>query len=144
MQMLNARERKAVQAKHEAVELLGLIGLNRAARELDVSLVTVKRWYSGEVAAPGPVLIALRTLAGRWGPRNADWEGWTISDNWLWSPAGERYHPGDLLGQRYQRQLIKHLQRKVQLLEQKLRSINTGAANDPIEGDIAAPKRSYK
>lgn len=139
--MLNVRERRKAAAKYEAVELIGLIGVKRAADALNVHEITVKRWYSGEVVAPGPVLIALRTLAGKWGDQNKDWEGWTIHENWLWSPTGERFHPGDLLGRQYQRQLINHLERKVDLLEKKLRSVNTGAANDLLGGDITELKK---
>lgn len=140
--MLNVRERRAALAKREASELIGLIGLHRTAELLNVSQITVTRWYRGDVVATGPVLIALRTIAGQWGPSNKDWEGWTMRDNWLWSPTGERYHPGDLLGRRYDRQLIKYLERKVKLLEEKLRRIDTGAANDPVEGDINELKKA--
>lgn len=128
-------------AKLEAAELIGLIGEKRTADLLNVSPITVRRWYSGEVTPTGPVLIALRTVAGRWGEENRDWEGWVMSENWLWSPTGQRFHPGDLLGRQYDRQLIKHLQRKVDLLEQKLRSVHTGAANDLLAGDITEVKK---
>lgn len=134
--MLNVRERRTAQAKREAADLIAEIGIERTANLLKVHTLTVRRWHSGEVCPGEPVLIALRTLAGRWGYENKSWEGWVIRGDWIWSPAGDKFHPGDLLGRQYQIQLIKHLQRKVQLLEKKLQSIDTGAANDPIGGDI--------
>jgi len=136
--MLNVRERREAQARREAAELIEEIGLHRAAELLNVHLTTVKRWHAGEVVAQTPVLIALRTLAGRWGPTCKDWEGWTMAENWLWSPTGDKFHPGDLLGRQYERQLIRYQRRQIAALEAKLRRVETGAANDPVEGDLLA------
>jgi hypothetical protein len=135
--MLNVRERREAQAKREAVELLDEIGPERAAELLNVHLTTVKRWYTGEVVAQGPVLIALRTLAGRHWDNSPDWERWTIRDNALFSPGGERFYPGDLIGLRYLRQLQKHQERQIRLLRAKLAEVTDGAANDAVEGEVA-------
>lgn len=134
--MLNVRERREAAAKREAAELIGELGLHRAAVLLNVHLTTVKRWLLGEVVAQTPVLIALRALTGRQAPENNDWDGWVLRDNWLWSPSGEKFHPGDLLGLRYRTQLQRYYERQIKLLKEKLSSINDGAANDPVEGEV--------
>lgn len=136
--MLNVRERREAQARREAAELIGEIGEHRAAELLNVHLTTVRRWASGEVVAQTPILIALRTLAGRHWDKSPDWQGWTIRDNFLWSDAGERFVPGDLLGLRYRVQLQRHYERQIKLLKEKLAKLPTGAANDAVEGEIAA------
>lgn len=138
--MLNVRERREAAAKREAADLIDELGPERVSTLLNVHLTTVKRWLSGEVVAQTPVLIALRTLAGRWGEENKAWHGWTLRDNWLWSPAGDKFHPGDLLGRQYERQLIRYQRRQIAALEAKLRRVQTGAANDAVEGDLLAPK----
>lgn len=134
--MQNVRERREAQAKREAAELIAEIGEARAATLLNVHATTVRRWLSGEVVAQTPVLIALRTLAGRHWDRSPDWQGWTICDNFLWSDAGERFVPGDLLGLRYRVQLQKYYERQIRLLKEKLSQVSDGAANDAVEGEI--------
>jgi len=108
-----------------------------------VHITTVRRWVAGVIVAPGPVLIALRTLTGRWGVENRDWEGWVIRGNWLWAPTGERFHPGDLLGLRYRIQLQKYHEQQIALLREKIARLADGAANDAVEGEIAPPSVDY-
>ena len=134
--MLNVRERREAAAKREASELIAELGEHRAAELLNVHLTTVRRWASGEVVAQTPVLIALRHLTGRWGEANKDWEGWVVRDNWIWSPSGERFHPGDLLGLRYRTQLQKYYERQIRLLKEKLAQLDDGAANDAVEHEV--------
>lgn len=139
--MLNVRERREAAAKREAADLIDELGPERVSTLLNVHLTTVKRWLTGDVVAQTPVLIALRTLAGRHWDRSPDWEGWTIRDNFLWSNAGERFVPGDLLGLRYRIQLQKHYEGQIKRLKAKLAAVNDGAANDAVEGEVG-PMRS--
>lgn len=137
--MLNVRERRAAQAKREATDLIGRYGEHRVAKDLDVHLTTVRRWYTGETVAPTPVLIALRALVDGQlpGMEHKDWVGWAFGrDGNLYSPAGEAFHRGDLEGQRYLRQRLKYLEHQVALLQQKIREMPTGAANDAVEGEL--------
>lgn len=134
--MLNVRERRALAAKREAVELLEELGLDRASRLLDVHPLTVKRWHRGEIVAPTPVLIALRSLTGRHAEENRDWHGWSFRNNFLVSPTNDKFHPGDLLGLRYVRQLQKYQERQIRLLREKLAKLQDGAVNDAIAGEI--------
>lgn len=136
--MLNVRERREAAAKREAADLIEEIGIERASLLLNVHLTTVKRWHAGDVVAQTPVLIALRTLAGRHWDRSPDWEGWTIRENFLHSPAGERFIPGDLLGRQYQIQLQKHYEAQIRALRLKLAKLQDGAANDAVDGAIEA------
>lgn len=137
--MLNVRERRAAQAKHEIVELIGRLGEARTATALNVHLTTVRRWYDGRSRPPAAVLIALRALVyGQLpGMELRHWEGWTFSrDGKLYSPSNEAYSAGDIMAMQYERQLIKHLQRQVDLLREKLRNVETGAANDAVAGEL--------
>lgn len=135
---MNIRERRKAAAKCEAAELIGLYGESSVARALDVHDLTVRRWYRGEIAAPTPVLIALRALVNSQlpGQESKHWIGWRFGPHGeLFDPSGDPHGPGDIMAQRYERQLIKHLERKVKELEARLHKeleLNNGAANDPI------------
>ena len=135
--MLNARERRRLQAKSEAVELIGLYGEARTAAALNVHTTTVRRWYSGDVVAPTPVLIALRALAlGQVpGMDSRHWQGWTFGrDGKLYMPDGHAHDAGSIMAMQYERQLIKHLQNENKDLQARLAKAleeANGAANDP-------------
>lgn len=137
--MLTLRERRKQAARDEAAELIADYGIDSTARALDVHPLTVRRWASGEVTCPTPALIALRALvkAQLPGQEHRDWIGWRFGrDGVLYDPSGGRHGPGDIMAQRYERQLIRHLQGRVRALEAALeareRVIDTlaPAAND--------------
>lgn len=136
--LTNLRDRRKAQAKDEAAELIGLYGEHRIARMLNVHELTVRRWYRGEIVAPTPVLIALRALVLSQlpGMQVKQWRGWSFAPNGdLYDPSGDPHGPGDIMAQRYERQLIKHLERKVNELEARLHKElehSNYAANDPI------------
>lgn len=136
--LMNLRDRRKQEAKDEAVELIGLYGEGQVARALNVHDLTVRRWYRGETVCPTPVLIALRALVNSQlpGQESKDWIGWRFGrDGLLYDPSGDPHGPGDMMAQRYERQLIKHLQNEVKRLEARLHKeleLSNGAANDPI------------
>ena len=136
--MLNVRERRKQQAKQEAVDLIGLYGEHRAAAALNVHIATVRRWYSGEIAPPTPVLIALRALVKSQlpGMEHRTWEGWCFSvDGNLHEPCGKAHSAGSIMAMHYERQLIAHQRRQIIELEAKLHKAlesSNRAANDPL------------
>lgn len=135
--MLNVRERRKLHAKQEAVELIGLFGEGRTAAALNVHITTVRRWYSGDVVAPTPVLIALRALAlGQVpGMESRHWQGWSFGQNGeLHEPNGRPHTAGSIMAMQYERQLLKHLQNEVRDLQARLAKAleeTNAAANDP-------------
>ena len=135
---MNVRERRQLQAKSEAAELIGLWGESMIAQALGVHELTVRRWYRGEIVAPTPVLIALRALVNCQlpGQNTKDWIGWRFGQHGeLCDPSGDPHTPGDMMAQRYERQLIKHLQRENSRLQEKVQRLSNllnTAANDPI------------
>ena len=136
--LTNIRERRRAAAKDEAADLIGQYGEGRVARALNVHELTVRRWYRGEIVAPTPVLIALRALVNSQlpGQESKHWIGWRFGvDGNLYDPSGDAHGPGDMMAQRYERQLIKHLQNENKRLQSRLDAelqLNNGAANDPI------------
>lgn len=136
--MLNVRERRALAAQDEAIDLIEILGENRTIDLLNVDPVTVKRWLARKVTPSTPVLIALRAAAKCQlpGQEHAHWKGWRFAnDGKLYNPAGRPYTPGDLMAQEFERALVKALQNKVAELEARLlhevQSSST-AANDPM------------
>lgn len=139
--MLNARERREAADHRELVALVGELGVKAVESLLKVYPSTIQRWLDGQTKPGEAVLIALRAAA--WGQlpgmSGKLWEGWRFGeDGQLHAPNGHAYKPGDLLGQFFERQLIRHLNRQVKLLEEKLRALKTGAANDAVSGGLQA------
>lgn len=137
--MLNIRERREAAAKADVKELIDELGAENVGRLLDVHRTTISRWHSGEIVAPIAVILALRGAArGQLpGMNHTWWRGWKFGlDGYLYSDAGQQFHPGDLLARQYERALIASQKREIELLNEKIRQLGQldakGAANDPV------------
>lgn len=138
--MLNIRERRALAAKADVKELIDEYGMDNTGRLLDVHRTTVSRWHSGEIIAPVAVILALR--AAVWGQlpgmNHKWWRGWKFGlDGYLYSDAGQQFHPGDMLARQYERALIASLQNQVKELEADLaRAVDHARHNDAAANDM--------
>lgn len=140
--MLNVRQRREAEARRKVQELVGeLGGPDRVAQALGVSLDTARRWAEARVTPSPVVIVALEAHLGRLPGMGKSWEGWRVGqDGMLYAPGYPHgYHAGHILGLHFLHQLVAHQKRQIALLERKLREVDTGAANDPVEGDIARP-----
>lgn len=87
---------------------LARLSREQAARLLGVTPRTVRRWETGEIAAPRSAWLALRLLAGDLGAMDASWSGWYLRQGGLWPPGLRRSVPisaGDVAALPYLLQL---------------------------------------
>lgn len=139
--MLKVSERRSAQHKRETAELIEQLGPGRVATLLQVHRTTVDRWSAGQVEASEAVRLAIKAALGRLpGMDSRHWEGWSIGvDGLLYAPGDRRgYHAGHILSLPYLHQLVAHQRRQLQLLQEKLDALDTGAANSPVEGEIGS------
>lgn len=86
-----------------------------------VHRTTVDRWDSGEVTPPEAVRQCLLMLSGQFpefAARSA-FAGWRFIRDYLYSPSGERFTPGDIEGIRYQQNLEQAHRAQIRRLERE-------------------------
>lgn len=72
-----------------------LLSVDQVAELLHVHPKTVSKWERGLHRIPYPAYKLLRVLR-RYELPEACWDGWEARSGALWSPAGQRFTPGDL------------------------------------------------
>jgi hypothetical protein len=111
---INARPGRDLRA------LITLIGERGVLRELNIHRTTVRRWLKGEVQIPGHQHQVIRLLLGDLPGTCGKWTGWRFHQGELYSPASDRFGPGDVLSLVLLRQQLGAQRRELEQLKVKL------------------------
>lgn len=108
------------------------------AEYLQISISTVKR-YDKTNHGPKSVIECLRMMGGQFpafSRRKNTFEGWSLGQGFLWSPAGEKFTSGDVLASR----LDKALADSLYIANERLRK-EKEAAREKTDNVIPFPSR---
>ncbi len=111
------------------------------AEFLGLSLQTINK-YSRTGKAPTAVIQCLLMIGGNcptFKKRNS-FSGWSFSDGFLWSPAGERFTSGDVLSLRINQQLVDSLY-KSNTRNRKKKEVKPDASNIIRFSDFAEKRK---
>lgn len=103
------------------------LGLHRVCELCKVHRTTVTRWVNGTVTPPASALLVLQLECSGQRP-GPEWQGWRMHGEFLYSPAGDKFTPGDVLAAPWQVAANESLRAQVARLEAQLIAATKAAA----------------